>query len=104
MLSENFNQNQPLHFNTVIAHQSGYQLKEKHVVVYLHNWSILNGTIKSDGECANIVNQLVQEFNISPASTTIKLERYAKIHFKKISNVLSSVLMHQEDVVVFSQN
>ena len=104
MLSYNYNQNQPLHFNDIIANQSGYQLRERHVVVYLHSWSISNGEIKTDDECSRVVEQLLEEFKISPASTTLKLENYAKQHYTKLHGVLGDILMQQEVFYAFSDN
>ncbi|MEZ5023151.1 MAG: hypothetical protein R2728_07810 [Chitinophagales bacterium] len=42
----------------VIAEKDGYQLLEKHAIVYLHNWAVKNGTIEVDTQIKILMQSL----------------------------------------------
>lgn len=71
----------------VIAEKDGYQLLEKHAIIYLHNWLVNNDSVDLEAQIKYLLCSLKSDFDLSPEHTIGQLEHDAKTAFENLKDI-----------------
>ncbi|MCB0503375.1 MAG: hypothetical protein KDD32_11880 [Bacteroidetes bacterium] len=77
-----------LNCEKIIAEKDGYQLLEKHAVIYLHNWVVANGSVNFERQVKCLLLSLKRDFDLSPEQTIWQLENAAKENLSQLNGSL----------------